>query len=75
MLKRVGINNQDRRQHRMTAIYCPGTVRARRWNGDGDVRGYCPPSGWAAVADLTDIHPVTGCALLRSEWWIIETKR
>ena len=24
---------------RMAAIYAAGTVRARRWNGDGDVRG------------------------------------
>ena len=30
---------------RMAAIYAPGTVRARRWHGDGDVRGYRPPSG------------------------------
>jgi len=42
---------------RMAAIYAPGTVRARRWHGEGDVRGYRPPSGWSARADLTDIHP------------------
>ena len=24
---------------RMAAIYVPGTVRARRWHGEGDVRG------------------------------------
>ena len=24
---------------RMAAIYAPGAVRARRWHGDGDVRG------------------------------------
>ena len=24
---------------RMAAVYAPGTVRARRWHGDGDVRG------------------------------------
>ena len=42
---------------RMAAIYFPGTVRARRWHGDVDVRGYRPPSGWMARADLTDIHP------------------
>ena len=47
---------------RMAAIYAAGTVRARRWNGDGDVRGYRPPSGWTACADLTDIHPITGRA-------------
>ena len=59
---------------RMAAIYAAGTVRARRWNGDGDVRGYRPPSGWTACADLTDIHPITGRALPRAVWWLIETK-
>ncbi|WP_430543484.1 hypothetical protein [Xanthomonas sacchari] len=59
---------------RMAAIYAPGTVRARRWHGEGDVRGYRPASGWSARADLTDIHPMTGCALSRAVWWIIETK-
>ena len=59
---------------RMAAIYAPGTVRARRWHGEGDVRGYRPPSGWTASADLTDIHPITGRALSRAVWWIIETK-
>jgi len=49
-------------------------VRARRWHGDGDVRGYRPPSGWSACADLTDIHPITGRALPRAVWWLIETK-
>jgi hypothetical protein len=58
----------------MAVIYVPGTVRARRWHGDGDVRGYRPASGWTARADLTDIHPITGQALPRAEWWIIETK-
>ncbi|MEZ5661322.1 MAG: hypothetical protein R3E83_23280 [Burkholderiaceae bacterium] len=51
-----------------------GTVRARRWHGEGDVRGYRPPSGWTASADLADIHPITGRALQRAVWWIIETK-
>lgn len=36
--------NIDRRP-RMAAIYAPGTVRARRWHGAGDVRGYRPHSG------------------------------
>ena len=53
---------------------CPGTVRARRWHGDGDVRGYRPPHGWTARADLTDIHPITGRALPCAVWWIVETK-
>ena len=59
---------------RMAAIYAPGTVRARRWHGEGDVRGYRPSSGWSARADLTDIHPITGRALPRAVWWLIETK-
>ncbi|WP_430543768.1 hypothetical protein [Xanthomonas sacchari] len=59
---------------RMAAIYAPGTVRARRWHGEGDVRGYRPASGWAARADLMDIHPITGRALSHAVWWIIETK-
>ena len=42
---------------RMAVTYAPGTVRARRWHGDGDVRGYRPPRGWTACADLTDIRP------------------
>ncbi|EPD42365.1 hypothetical protein HMPREF9702_02555 [Delftia acidovorans CCUG 15835] len=50
---------------RMAAIYAPSTVRARRWLGAGDVRGYRPPSGWTARADLTDIYPITGRALAR----------
>ncbi|WP_425509035.1 hypothetical protein [Xanthomonas sontii] len=59
---------------RMAAIYASGTVRARRWHGEGDVRGYRPASGWSARADLTDTHPITGRALSRAVWWIIETK-
>lgn len=27
-----------------------------------------------ARADPTDIHPITGRALARAVWWIIETK-
>ncbi len=48
---------------RMAAIYAIGTVRARRWHGEGDVRGYRSPSGRTARAVLTDIHPMTGHAL------------
>lgn len=59
---------------RMATIYAPGTVRARRWNGDGDVRGYRPPSAWTACADLTDIHPITGRTLPRVVWRLIEMK-
>jgi len=38
------------------------------------VRGYRPPLGWTACADLTDIHPITGRVLPRAVWWLIETK-
>ena len=58
----------------MAAIYVTGTVRARHRHGAGDVRSYRPPLGWTARADLTDIHPITGRALARVVWWIIETK-
>lgn len=59
---------------RMAAIYAPGTVSARRWHGEGDVRGYRPPRGLTARADLTDIHPITGRTLPRAVWLLIETK-
>ncbi|WP_400564398.1 hypothetical protein ACFELC_23665 [Pseudomonas aeruginosa] len=62
------------RPPRMAAIYAPGTRRARRWHGSGDVRGYRPPRGWSATADLTDIHPITGKPLRHAVWWIIEVK-
>ncbi|WP_321855514.1 hypothetical protein [Paraburkholderia tropica] len=59
---------------RMVATNAPGTVRTRRWRGEGDVRAYRPSHGWTACADLTDIHPISGQPLPRSAWWIIETK-
>lgn len=62
------------RRPRMAAIYPPGTVRARRWHGAGDVRSYHPPSGWSARVDLTDTHPITGRVLPRAQWWVIEVK-
>lgn len=36
----------------MGATYAPDTVRARRWHGDGDVRGYRLPRGWTARAEF-----------------------
>ncbi len=59
---------------RTAAVYAPGTVCALRWHGEGDVRGYRPPSGWTARTDLTDVHLTTGSALPRTVWWLIETK-
>ena len=29
---------------------------------------------WSASSDLTDIHPITGRALPRAAWWLIEVK-
>ena len=62
------------RRPRMAAVYASGTVRVRCWPGEGDLRGYRPPRGWMARADLTDLHPITGRALPRAVWWIVETK-
>ena len=56
----------------MAATYAP--ARYAPAAGDGDVRGYRPPGGWTARADLTDSHPITGSTLPRAVWWIIETK-
>ncbi len=60
---------------RVAAAYASGTVRARRWHGEGDVRGYRPPRGWTTRADLTDIPPLSGKPLPHAVWWIIETKQ
>jgi len=68
------MNRATTNQSYMPAVYPSGIIRARCWRGDGDVRGYRPPHGWTACAELTDIHPITGHALPRSTWWIIETK-
>ncbi len=51
------MTHQPANRPRIAATYASGTVRARRWHGDGDVRGYRPPRGWTARADLTDLHP------------------
>ena len=53
------MTHQPANRPRIAATYASGTVRARRWHGDGDVRGYRPPRGWTARADLTDLHPLS----------------
>lgn len=68
------MNHNTTNRPRMAATYAAGTVCARRWHGDGDVRGYRPPRGWTARTDLTDLHPITGRALPHAVWWLIETK-
>lgn len=68
----------ERAQHPVSSVsppqYPSGTVRARRWRGQGDVRAYRPPAGWTATADLIDMHPISSRPLPKSEWWIFETK-
>jgi len=66
---------RTRKTKRMAAEYAPGTVRVRRWYGLDDVRGYVPPRGWTAVAELLDVHPISGRTLEESVWWIVETRR
>jgi hypothetical protein len=53
----------------MKAIALDRGVLAFRWHG-GDPRGYMPPRGHTAQADLIEHHPLTGRFLGRSEWWI-----
>ena len=48
-------------------------MEAGRYLGRQDVRGYRPPSGYNATADLVDSHPVTGEPLSQSEWWLFLT--
>ena len=66
------MTHQPANRPRIAATYASGTVRARRWHGD-DVRGYRPPRGWTARADLTDLHPSRAAPAARV-WWIIETR-
>lgn len=47
-----------------------GGVFCFKWDGSGDVRGYRPPAGFEATADLVDCHPVTGEPIGFSEWWM-----
>ena len=58
---------------RMAAIYAAGTVRARRWNGDGDVRGYRPPRAGRPAPTSPTFTP-SRAAPCRAVWWLIETK-
>ncbi len=46
-----------------------GTI-AFRWHGRSDPRGYVPPRGYEAIADLIETHPQSGRAFKESEWWI-----
>ena len=51
------MNHTTTNHPRMAAVYTPGTVRARRWHGEDDVRGYRSPSGWSARATSPTFIP------------------
>ena len=53
-------------------LYTVGTERFRKFDGDGDVRGYRAPRGWEVEAFTPERHPITGRPL-RYQWWIKET--
>jgi hypothetical protein len=59
---------------RMAATYAPVRYAPAAGTAKATCAGYRPPRGWTARADLTDFHPITGRALPRAVWWIIETK-
>ena len=57
---------------RMAAIYAPGTVRARRWRGDGDVRLSVlagPNSAAVEIDRLRNGTPVILCDSSRDGKW------
>ena len=56
----------------MVYFYEPGSVRWKRFNGTGDLRGYRAPKGWKAFAELLDYHPITGKHFTKGQWWIRE---
>nr|WP_240733333.1 hypothetical protein [Kerstersia gyiorum] len=49
-------------------------VRAHRWFGVYDVSLYRPPTGWTVEAEWTDVHPLTGKRLRKSQWWLLATR-
>jgi hypothetical protein len=57
----------------MTYSYAVGCVRAKRWRGEGDVRGCPGRRGWSLEAVLTDVHPISGHRLRSAQWWIVES--
>lgn len=57
----------------MAYLYEPGATRWKKYTGSSDIRGYQAPRYWQSHTELTDIHPVTGRQLKRSQWWIRET--
>ena len=48
-------------------------VKAGRYIGQNDVRRYQPPTGYHAMAELIEIHPLTGEAFGESQWWVLLT--
>lgn len=62
-------------KHRQgTRLLLEGGTIAFRWNGCRDVRGYVPPKGLSATADLIEYHPCTGEFLDESQWWMFLRK-
>lgn len=57
----------------MKRFHLEDGVVAFRWHGRSDPRGYVPPRGMNASADLIEHHPATGKFLGESQWWIFLT--
>lgn len=45
-------------------------VIAFPWHNRSDPRGYVPPPGYAAQADLIEHHLATGRFFGESRWWV-----
>jgi len=59
----------------MKRFHLEDGVVAFRWHGRSDPRGYVPPHGSMAGADLIEHHPATGKFLGESQWWILLTPK
>ena len=57
----------------MSYFYTIGSMRWKRFTGDGDVRAYRAKKGWWVTAHMLDYHPTTDRHLPTSQWWICET--
>jgi len=54
----------------MKRFHLENGIVAFKWHGRSDPRGYVPPRGFTADADLIEYHPNNGLFMGRSEWWI-----
>jgi len=57
----------------MTYSYAPGCERAKRCRRKSDVRACRGRRDWSLEAVLTEVHPISGCSLRSSQWWIVES--